>query len=689
MIKSFLAYAAAVSATTLYAGQDPAVLPPYRVTEPSLSAFESSPIRPERAAERTAELTRFLSTVPGVSFSSRGPAGGEPILRGLGWERVRTSFNGVCLHGACPGKMDPPASQFSANSAQSIQVDLGAASVTEGPGGLAGRIRMTTESDWDPEAPRPLLVSTAVTGESNGDRLAAAASARYESEQTRLLVSGSWSTRDDYTSGDGTRVPASKDQWELGLDGSMLAADRLFLDFALRRIEERDVDYPGLPMDARSTDINLFTLTTRWAVDGEHLRTLELRLGLQQVDHLMDNRDRPNRGMMEAHTPATADSANARLLSRWSAGNGELRAGADASRVEREATRRRFMPATGMNMRDPIWSDLQEDQFGVFGEWEGGISEGLRLRAGLRYDRVESEIGSPDVRFMPGPGVGPLRLRDAYTRLGESSSGRVDNEDNLVSANLFLLQNLNDDWTASLGLIRIAAAPNLSQRYDGFAARPGGFGLGNPDLDPEVKHQIELRLNGEHAGHGFAAAVHAARVDDYVKPTLIGRRDITGDGMMNPVFSHRNVDAVLYGFELGADLRLSETLSLPVQLGLTRAEERGGGDLPEIPPLEGSAALRWEGPAFVQFGVDFAARQNKIDPGFGENETSGYAIAHLRVGADLRPGIRIEAGVENLFDKEYARHLTRDAVMAGGDLRPGDRIPEPGRSFTLALRADW
>lgn len=56
MIKSFLAFAAAVSATTLYAGQDPAVLPPYRVTEPSLSAFESSPIRPERAAERTAEL---------------------------------------------------------------------------------------------------------------------------------------------------------------------------------------------------------------------------------------------------------------------------------------------------------------------------------------------------------------------------------------------------------------------------------------------------------------------------------------------------------------------------------------------------------------------------------------------------------------------------------------------------------
>lgn len=685
---NFLTSAAACAAITVLAAQDPTVFPPLQVRESPAALLSIQP-QPDTVRHTQQELSRFLNTLPGVSFASRGPSGGEPVLRGLGWERVRTDFNGLSLHGACPARMDPPASLLSAASLQEVHLDLAAGSVTEGPGGLGGRIRVSTRPDWQPEAPRPPLLRTGAAVESNLNRLALNALARGETQHASVSVTAAWSTQDDYTSGDGTRVPANRELREIGADGTLRLHDPLFLDFALRRIEERDVDFPALPMDSRHIDISLMTLNLRWLTGGERLLALELRGGAQQVDHLMDNRDRPNRGMMQAFNPTTSDTYSTRLLSRWQAGQGEFRLGADASRLEREGTRRRTMSATGMTFRDPIWADLREEQLGLFSEWEGPLTEGLTLRAGLRMDQIDSRIGSPGLRIVPGPGTGPLTLAEAFTRFGESTRGRTEREDTLLSANVALRQALNDDWTASLGLIRVAAAPNLSQRYDGFAARPGGFGLGNPDLDPEIKHQIELRLEGQHEGHRLTAALHAARVDDYIKPTLIGRSDITGDGMMNPVFSHRNVDAVLYGFEFGADLRLAEGLHLPLRAGLTRAEERGGDDLPEIPPLEGGIALRWEQELLVQLGVDFAARQTRIAPGFGERETAGYAVAHLRTGMNLRPGLRIEAGVENLFDTQYARHLTRDAVMAGGDLRPGDRIPEPGRSFTLALRADW
>ena len=684
----FFAFAAASAALTLVAGQEPAVLPPLRVQEPTAS-FLSVAAHPGTLRDDQQELSRFLSSIPGASFASRGPSGGEPVFRGLGWERVRTDFNGLSLHGACPARMDPPAALLSAASLQRVEVDLSAGSVTDGPGGLGGRIRVSTQSDWDPDAPRPLMVRTGASAESNLDRIALNALGRMESEQGAVKVSGSWSTQGDYTSGDGTRVPANRELLELGADGTLRLQEPLFLDFALRRIEERDVDYPALPMDSRYIDINLLTLNLRWLAEGDRLKSLELRGGVQQVDHLMDNRDRPNRRMMEAFNPTTSDSYSTRLLSRWHAGEGELRLGADASRLEREATRRRRMVATGMSFRDPIWADLTEEQMGLFSEWEGPLREALSLRAGVRVDQVDSKMGRPELRTMPGPGTGPVTLAEAFTRFGESTSGRTAREDTLVSANVALQQELNADWIATLGLIRVAAAPNLSQRYDGFAARPGGYGLGNPDLDPEIKHQIEARVSGRAGEHRLSAALHAARIDNYIKPVVIGRRDITGDGMMNPIYSHRNVDAVFYGAEASADLHLAGALRLPVQAGLTRGEERDGGDLPEIPPLEGSAALRWEREVYVQLGVDFAARQTRVDPGFGERETAGYAVAHLRTGAELRPGLRIEAGIENLFDTEYARHLTRDAVMAVGDLRPGDRIPEPGRSFTLALRADW
>lgn len=684
----YLIFAAACAAHTLFAGSDPAVLPPLRVTEDP-SEFLSVQPGPASIHEHQQELSRMLQSLPGVSFAARGPSGGEPVFRGLGWERVRTDFNGLSLHGACPARMDPPAALLSAASLQAVEVDLSASSVVDGPGGLGGRIRVSSHSDWNPEDPRTPLVRTGILMQSNLDRIAVNALGRMETDQSSVSVNGTWSTQDAYKSGDGTRVPAGRELRELGLDGSFRIQDPLFVDVALRRIEERDVDFPALPMDSRSIDINLFTLNTRWYVDGERLRALELRGGIQQVDHLMDNRDRPNRRMMVALNPTTADSYSTRFLSRWRAGQGELRLGADASRLEREATRQRLIVASGMTFRDPIWADPKEDQFGLFSEWEGPIHEGLRLRAGVRLDEVDSRMGQPNLRTMPGPGTGPVTLADAFTRFGEATRGRTSREDTLVSGNLTLQQQFHDDWSASLGVIRIAAAPNLSQRYDGFAARPGGYGLGNPDLEPEVKHQIEARVDGTPGAHRLRAALHAARVDDYIKPTLIGRRDITGDGMPNPIFSHRNVDAVVYGAEVAADVHLAGDLRLPVQLGLTRAEERGGGDLPEIPPLEGSAALRWESTAFVQFGVDFSARQTRIDSGYGERETAGYAVAHLRIGADIRPGIRIEAGVENLFDTEYSRHLTRNAVMATGDLRPGDRIPEPGRSFSFAVRADW
>ncbi len=680
--------AAACAVFSVFAGDEPAVLPPYRVLEP-LPAPRSSRVHPDSVRQSHMELSRLLGTQPGISVAARGPSGGEPVFRGLGWERVRTDFNGLSLHGACPARMDPPASLLSAASLQQVHLDLSGASVVDGPGGLGGRIRISTQTDWDPEAPRPPLLNAAVSVESNPERIGGNVSSLRESAKSSFFLSGSWSTQDDSIAGDGTRVPASRDLFELGLDGTLKVHEDVEVDAALRRIEERDVDYPALPMDSRHIDINIFTLNTRWQVDGETLKSLELRGGLQQVDHLMDNRDRPNRRNLIASNPTTADSYSGRLLSRWVAGEGELRMGADASRLEREATRRRFLPATGMSFRDPIWPDLRENQAGFFTEWEGPLREHLQLRSGIRLDIVNAKVGGPERITLPGPGVGPLTIEEAYTRFGEANRNRRANEDQLLSGNVTLEKQIRETWTATLGLIRVASAPNLSQRYDGFAARPGGYGIGNPDLDPEVKHQVELRLDGSREAHRFGVALHAARVDDYIKPTLIGRRDITGDGMPNPVFSHRNVNAHLYGIELAAVFRLSEHWHLPAQLGFVRGEESGGGDLPEMPPLEGSAALRWERRAHAELGVDFAARQERIDTGFGEGETPGYAVAYFRLGANLRPGLRIEAGIENLFDKTYARHLTRNAVMPVGDLRPGDRIPEPGRSFTLALRAQW
>jgi len=52
-------------------------------------------------------------------------------------------------------------------------------------------------------------------------------------------------------------------------------------------------------------------------------------------------------------------------------------------------------------------------------------------------------------------------------------------------------------------------------------------------------------------------------------------------------------------------------------------------------------------------------------------------------------GVGLVAGVENLFDKEYWEHLTREAAANVPGLMPGQEIPQPGRFLTAGLMLDF
>ena len=76
-----------------------------------------------------------------------------------------------------------------------------------------------------------------------------------------------------------------------------------------------------------------------------------------------------------------------------------------------------------------------------------------------------------------------------------------------------------------------------------------------------------------------------------------------------------------------------------------------------------------------------AAEQTRVDSGLQEAPTPAWAIGNLRAGVELGRFWLI-GGVENLFDRTYREHLSyqRDPFRAGV------AVPEPGRSFSVALR---
>jgi iron complex outermembrane recepter protein len=644
-------------------------------------------------ATQQQELGTALNSLPGVSLRSQGAHGEEPVLRGLGWERVSTQYNGLCLYGACPSRMDPPLSLFNAASLQSILVELGPASVIHGPLSTGGRIRLSDDLNFAPPGEKTYAGSAQGSVGSNGKNREGILSAGGASDRQAWQVHLGAGETEDYFSGDGQRVPAKSESREASAQWKNRIGEDLVLSLNTRWIYDKDVEYLSLPMDSRYAKTNIYNGKLQWLPEQGNLNELSFRAGAGTVDHLMDNRDKANRKLMEASTPSTSDNYSTGVLGRWDLQNGELRSGIDASLLERDALRTRKMTATGMTFQDPIWPDLSSEQLGVFSEWEGPVAETLRLRIGARLDQVRSDAGKADAMIMPGPGYGKTTVNQAWRDVGDSTTDDPAQEDTLVSANLVLSKSLNENWVSQIGFGRTEAAPNLTQRYLSFGPVPGGFGVGTPSLTPETKYEVELRTEGQVGDHSVGFAAFAARINDYLLPTTLAMSDVNGDGRVDRIKGTVNQDADMWGLEASTRLSLSRGLSAPISLSWVRGQTTDGDDLPEIPPMEMRAAIRWEGThtqnPYTEFGMRFAYKQDKIDPAFGEDATPSFAVLHLRGGVEIRPGWVLEAGIENLLDREYHEHLTREVLLPSGDLAAGDEVPNPGRSFTLSTRIDW
>ncbi len=100
---------------------------------------------------------------------------------------------------------------------------------------------------------------------------------------------------------------------------------------------------------------------------------------------------------LETEAPSEAYSYSGKLDGDWRVAESSLLTlGTDVERLERDAIRTRFMPATGATFEDHIWPEAERDIFGLFGELdrddvlysgnllaEWKVDEALALYAGV------------------------------------------------------------------------------------------------------------------------------------------------------------------------------------------------------------------------------------------------------------------------------------------------------------------
>ena len=64
--------------------------------------------------------------------------------------------------------------------------------------------------------------------------------------------------------------------------------------------------------------------------------------------------------------------------------------------------------------------------------------------------------------------------------------------------------------------------------------------------------------------------------------------------------------------------------------------------------------------------------------------TPGYAVVSLNASWRFRAWGRLSAGVDNLFDKTYAEHISRSGATVAG-YEQTTRVNEPGRTLWTRL----
>ena len=645
-----------------------------RLPEPGISQEET-----EDTLGTPVDGGDFLRSLPGVSGSRMGGHGIDPIIRGQSKNQLNILLDGAYVHGGCPNRMDPPTAYSPIETYDTVTVLKGSQTVIYGGGGSGGTVlfeRKTPRFSQDEYIRGKMgagYTSNSATQELFGDVTLG---------NTQGFVRGivEYQDTDNYEDGDGneTRAAVTNQTGNIILGYTPSDKTRFELGFEANRID--DALYAGAGMDSPKGDNDTirFRFETEWGTKGE--------LYYSDVDHTMDNYSlRSLTAPTKMLVDAKSKTQGGRISHNWLLDNDmEWTLGLDYQHNNREANR--FAgPASVVaptNLQSVMWPDADLSQIGLFGEMLMPLYELNLLKLGLRYDRVTSEANLANQAAMGG--VTPNNLYEQY--YGKHADDHDENnvggfirfERELSGGNGFSFISLSRSVRTADATERFLAtnSTNAVQRW-----------IGNPDLEPEQHHQIELGFSMQTEEWDIGTSMFYNQVTDYI---LRDRAHAQNGILQNDNATiYRHVDARLYGFEWVGEMKWNKDWSSHVTFDYVHAtnttDDRA---IAQTPPFSGTFSLDYKQAWFRLGGLmRYAASQTRVDDdpntgsGLDAQKTPNFMVFDLYADLALHKQVAIKLGVNNIFNKTYAYHVNR------ANVDPFNPVPiqvnEPGRAFWL------
>lgn len=598
-----------------------------------------------------------LAGEPGLTQRYNGPVAAQPVIRGLGGDRVLVLEDGQRTGDVASSAADH-AVTIEPLTAERIEVVRGPAGVLYGSNSLGGVINVIRE-----EVPRsvPEQVTGTLTAQAESVNRGLTGGAMLTAPAGSFAIRAELSGR---TAGD-TRTPEG-DLPDTQLDGHNAG---LGMSWVGRRghagaaVRDFSMNYgvpgtfqgaviPGGHEDGVEIELRRTTarLEARILGTGATLRSVEADANFVRFDQRELELGGAEGPLLGTQFRQYSGTGNVRVYHRHHAGGIRLEGAAGLSGMYRDlgvaGSRTGSRPAR-------TWSAA------AFAFEEFALSR-FTFELGARYDfsRIDPLDKSPGV-------IGDVRRRDFQS----------------VSGSAAALYRPADSWTAGIGVSRSFRTPSIEELFsNGPHLANYSYDIGNPDLDAEYGLGVDVFLRTSLPTFHAEIGIFRNAIADFIYQAPTGEMDPRLG--QYPVYRAEQRDVVLRGVDGRLQWEARRGWVIDANASYVRGARDGdaGVDvpLPLMPPLHAALSVRRDGARFFAgVGVEGSAAQNRVAE--LEQPTPAYALINATGGLRWTTAGRLNTltlQLDNVLDTSWRDHLSRIRQVA----------PQPGRNIQLLYR---
>jgi hemoglobin/transferrin/lactoferrin receptor protein len=279
----------------------------------------------------------------------------------------------------------------------------------------------------------------------------------------------------------------------------------------------------------------------------------------------------------------------------------------------------------------------------------------------------------------------------AYTDSPLGPSMPRGSQDSALSPKLLAEYELSDNVTLFAQWAMAFRAPTTNELYLTYGGVGTYLTVGNPDLEPETSNGFDVGARFGDEDLGGSVSLFYNRYRNFIDTRALTTAEAMAIGYDpadygNNVSGYQNVArAQISGVEIGAHQQFANGFNVRAGLAYTRGMNLiTNKELNSVAPLKGTIGL---GYAAEQWGVDalFTAVAGVSDKSTATFKAPGYGIVDLTAWwePEQMKGLRINAGVYNVFDRTYFDALNLKTTTVSAATR--DYYSEPGRTFKISL----